>query len=57
MEPSKNSASERTIEGKEVMSNGILKNKEGKQAKIASETQGESDFLLGGKLNINLLDK
>ena len=31
--------------------------REGKQDKIASETQGESDFLLGGKLNINLLDK
>lgn len=41
------------------MSNGISKKKkrerEGKQDKIASETQGESDFLLGGKLNINLL--
>jgi len=54
MEPSKNSASERTIEGKEVMSNGISappqKKEEGKQDKIASETQENLIFSLGANV-------
>ena len=52
MEPSKNSASERTIEGKEVMSNGISPppKKEGKQDKIASETQENLIFSLGANV-------
>lgn len=58
MEPSKkNFASERTIEGKEVMGNDIFKRKEGIQSKIASETQGgNQDSPVGGTLNVNLLD-